>query len=63
MKKVEDEYNEKVKFINELKAILADPKKIDQVVKDENNYILDKYGDERRSESATELLGTLMTWI
>ena len=56
-KKVEDEYNEKVKFINELKAILADPKKIDQVVKDENNYILDKYGDERRTRVSNRSVG------
>lgn len=49
-KKVEDELKEKRKLIRELKAILADPKKILAIVKDEFKTLRETYGDERRTK-------------
>ena len=48
--KIENEYNELMKRIGELKAILADEKKLLGVIKDEIALIRDKYGDERRTQ-------------
>ncbi len=49
-KKIEDEYLETIKTIERLKAILADPKKVLAIIKDELLQIRDKYGDERRTK-------------
>src|SRR3989338_3260840 len=43
--KIEDELKEKQKLIKELKALLADPKKIDEVIKIELSEVRKKYGD------------------
>ena len=48
--KLEKEYKELMERIGELKAILADEKKLLGVIKDEIALIRDKYGDERRTE-------------
>ncbi len=48
--KIEDELKEKQKLIKELRAILADPKKIVKIIKDELAVIKDKYGDERKTK-------------
>ncbi len=48
--KIDEEYSEITKLIQELTAILADPQKIAQVVIDELTEIKNKYGDERRTE-------------
>lgn len=48
--KIEDELKEKQKLIKELKALLADPKKIDEVIKNELSEIKKKYGDERKTK-------------
>jgi DNA gyrase subunit A len=48
--KIEDELKEKQKLIKDLTALLADPKKILKVVKDELIEIRNKYGDERRTK-------------
>ena len=48
--KIEDELKEKQKLIKELKALLADAKKIDEVVKDELSEAKKKYGDERKTK-------------
>lgn len=48
-KKIEDELEEKKKLIKELRALLADPKKVLKVIKDELITVKDKYGDERRT--------------
>ncbi|MDD5606194.1 MAG: DNA gyrase subunit A [Patescibacteria group bacterium] len=56
-KKVEDEYKEKMALIKELKALLADPKKIDEVIKDECKDMQDKYGDERRTQVSRKNVG------
>ena len=47
--KLENEYEELMKRIGELKAILADRKLLLGVIKEELNVIRDKYGDERRT--------------
>jgi DNA gyrase subunit A len=49
-KKIEDELAEKLKLIAELEAILADPQKILDIIKDELLEIKKKYGDERRTK-------------
>jgi DNA gyrase subunit A len=57
-KSLEEEYLKLIKFIEELKSILANPGKLLQVIKDEFNEIKEKYGDSRRTDiikSAEEL--------
>ncbi len=48
--KIDDELKEKQKLIKDLKALLADPKKILRVIKDELLAIKNKYGDERKTK-------------
>lgn len=48
--KIEDELKEKLKLIKDLRALLADPKKILKVIKDELVEIKNKYADERRTK-------------
>ncbi len=48
--KVEDELKEKQAFIKECKAILADPKRVIQIVKSEFADIREKYGDPRKTK-------------
>ena len=45
-----DEYNQVMARIEELQSILDDPEKCKQVIKDEMQAIIDKYGDERKTE-------------
>jgi len=47
--KLRAEYEEIMKLIEELKAILASKELRMQIIKDELNYVLEKYGDERFS--------------
>ncbi len=47
--KIEAEYNELMKLIEELTAILADEKKLLMVIREEISVIADKYGDDRRT--------------
>ena len=47
--KLEEEYKSLIELITELKAILADEKKLLCVIKEEILAISDKYGDERRT--------------
>ena len=47
--KLEKEHQELMARIAELKEILADPKKLLAVIREEINVIADKFGDERRS--------------
>ena len=56
-KKVEDEYKEKKILIKELKGILADPKKISAIIKQESLDLKDKYGDERRTKVVKRNIG------
>ena len=48
--KILDEIEEKKKFAKQLKEILENPKKVDQVIKEELIEISKKYGDERRTK-------------
>ena len=48
--KIETELTEKQKLIAELKALLASPKKIFNVIKDELKEVKEKFGDERRTK-------------
>jgi len=56
-KKVEEEYKEKKALIKNLKELLADAKKIDQVIKDECEEVKTKYGDERRTKISNKAVG------
>lgn len=47
--KLQNEYDELQKKIAEYKAILADPKKLLMVIRDEISVIYDKYGDDRKT--------------
>ena len=47
--KLENEYKELMKKIDELKLILSDEKVLLNLIKKEISYIADKYGDERRT--------------
>ncbi len=47
--KIEDEYKELMALINELKAILADEKKLLTVIKEELAVVANKFGDSRRT--------------
>jgi DNA gyrase subunit A len=51
--KLQDEYAELLKTIEYLRGVLADPKKVDQIIIDELNEIKNKYGDERRTAIAS----------
>jgi DNA gyrase subunit A len=48
-KKVEDELKEKKKLIKDLEAILASPKKVIQIIREETTELRDKYGEPRRT--------------
>ena len=48
--KILDEHKSLLKLISELKAILADEKKILAIIKSELSELMDKYGDERKTE-------------
>lgn len=57
VKKIEDEYKEKIKFIKECEAILADEKKILQIIKTELAELKAKYKSERRTKINAEEIG------
>ncbi|WP_207694374.1 DNA gyrase subunit A [Enterococcus sp. DIV0212c] len=48
--KVENEYQELLKFIADMNDILARPERVVEIIKTELNDIRDKYGDARRTE-------------
>jgi DNA gyrase subunit A len=48
-KKIEDEYKEVIKLIAELEDILANPRKVLHLIKEDLKYLKDKYGDPRRT--------------
>jgi DNA gyrase subunit A len=52
--KIEDEYQEVMKTIAHLEDLLANPRKILALVKDETLALKDKYGDPRRTRIAAE---------
>lgn len=48
-KKIEDELKDVLKTIARLEGILADPRKILKIIKDDLKELRDKYGDDRRT--------------
>ncbi|MFA5157825.1 MAG: DNA gyrase subunit A [Patescibacteria group bacterium] len=56
-KKIEDEYQEKLKIIAHLEDLLAHPEKILALIKDDLNEVKDKYGDERRTQIVDSGIG------
>ena len=53
--KIDDELQEKYKIIKEYQSILASPKKISNIIKEELKNIQDKYGDPRKTEVRVNL--------
>jgi len=51
--KIENEYQQLLKLIEELKAILADEEKVLAIIREELVEIKDKYNDDRRTEIVT----------
>jgi DNA gyrase subunit A len=54
--KIVNEYKELLDLINELLAILQNPDRLMQVIRDELQELLDQFGDERRTEILTDHL-------
>ncbi len=52
--KINDEYNDLLKLINKLKGILKDPKKVNAIIIDETQEVIDKFGDERKTKVVTK---------
>ncbi|MFW6450591.1 MAG: DNA gyrase subunit A [Nanoarchaeota archaeon] len=52
--KVRKDLEETLKLISELEAILASEEKIKQIIKDEITEIIQKYGDDRKTEIAED---------
>jgi DNA gyrase subunit A len=52
--RIEEELKEKLKQEKELTEILAKPKKILEIIKNEMNELINKYGDERRTQIIPE---------
>jgi len=52
--KILDEYAEVIKTISYLEDLLANPKKILAIIKEETIQVKDKFGDERRTEISDE---------
>lgn len=55
--KINDEYAELLKTIAYLEDLLANPRKIDYLIKEETLQIREKYGDERRTQLSEEEIG------
>jgi DNA gyrase subunit A len=53
-KQLEDEYAELLQQINYLEDLLANPRKIDFLIKEEAGEVKKKYGDERRTQIVEE---------
>lgn len=56
-KRIEDELAEKIKLIEDLKAILADEGLIYGIIKDELIEMREKFGDERRTDVVPNAIG------
>jgi DNA gyrase subunit A len=56
-KKIEDEYREIIKLIAELEDILANPRRILQLISDDMTYLKEKYGDVRRTRIIPDATG------
>ena len=58
-KKIEDEYNELMVLIADLKDILAKPERVLTIIKDETLEILEKYKDLRKTEVVRQDVGKI----
>ena len=58
-KKIEEELNELMKIIKELKAILKDPQKILDIIKEQLTEIAAQYGDARRTRVMSGKVGEI----
>ncbi len=52
--KIEQEYLEVIKLIEQLRSILASPKKMLEIIQTEVRRLRDRYGDERRTQIVAE---------
>ena len=57
--KIEDEHRELVELIEDLEDLLANPKKLLGLIREDLLDVSDKYGDERRTRIAAEASGDL----
>jgi len=57
--KIEDEHKELMQHIDYLEDLLAHPKKILNLIKEDLNDVTEKYGDERRTRIAADASGDL----
>lgn len=57
--KIEDELKALLELIDQLEGILGDPKKIDNIIKDEMQESVKKFGDERRTKVIDNEVGKL----
>jgi DNA gyrase subunit A len=55
--KIEDEYREVIKLIAELEDILANPRKVLHLIKEDLKYLKEKYGDARRTRIIPDATG------
>lgn len=55
--KIEDELKEKKKLIKELEGILNDPKKVMGLIKEDFEYLIKTYGDDRRTRVFKQAVG------
>ncbi|MFO8010403.1 MAG: DNA gyrase subunit A [Dehalococcoidia bacterium] len=55
--KINDEYTELLQTIAYLEDLLANPRKIDYLIKEESARVKEKYGDKRRTEISDEEIG------
>jgi DNA gyrase subunit A len=58
-KKIEDEYREVIKLIANLEDILANVRRVLQIIKDDLAYLKEKYGDVRRTRIMAEANGDI----
>ncbi|MEI8306054.1 MAG: DNA gyrase subunit A [Chloroflexales bacterium] len=56
-KKIEDEYAEVIKLIAELEDILANPRRVTNIIQQDLRRIKEKYGDERRTRIIPDATG------
>lgn len=48
--KINDEYDDLLKLIKKLKGILNDPKKVNAIIIEETQEVMEKFGDERKTK-------------
>jgi len=54
--KIEDEYRETIKTIAELESVLANPRKVLFLIKQDLDEVAEKYGDERRTKIVDDVV-------